>query len=345
MLQISQDTPWRSELRLQIEPQSKTSKSIMVLDFEDTYDGTDFDNYILNQIAPQKANDYRAHVHGNIQNFITMENLLSDRILWIKGITQQHNSRWQELFSQWKSSIGQLVLELTHNQERNLVKLGKNKSHLYDLDFITSEDNRVFVSMLCREMSENATHQRYLTSLLVHMCGMDAEVSSACLEESDFLKEDPLEIITKVYNKHFFGGFRGSSSNKMIEHPFYHIKNDNRSALEKRVRKAQVEVFFPIIEDIRMDFINLHTDTLRRIMPSSDRFGKAVHSVYDMDINMVVSCIETNRNRDKDAKIIYYSEEFKSIRKFRDIRNRLAHAEVLNLSEVQIMIQWNRKIS
>ncbi len=177
---------------------------------------------------------------------------------------------------------------------------------------INNFDTYAFYMLRASSFSGSINLRRYLAELAFALCETDAELGGACLEQSKEFMADPLKRIEDVCSH------QERSDGTAFNMP------DTINALIKGIWRAQIRLFFPILEDFRQDFVERHKKELERCMPVKNSLGELIYDPGELELG-TLSMLAGQKSlfllpRDYDKLMVY-----------KEARNRLAHLEPMNM--------------
>ncbi len=98
--------------------------------------------------------------------------------------------------------------------------------------------------------------------------------------------------------------------------------------LGSRVLKAEVAVVLPRLEEQRRDLLSRFTPLLR--LPFTTRFGESITNPFDLEIAHIATQLRHPRSG-LDTKTR------RRLQRMADVRNKLAHMELLDLEDLEVM--------
>ena len=122
-LLIPDDLPWRAEMRAIIENVYRQDYGNSTVYFspvdvsEECHEEMPGD-YILKTFAKRNQTGYRQGSSQSIQSYIINKGILSNRIIWVKGLTNKSIKIWKEFCEAYNSSsleTGLFVIEINES--------------------------------------------------------------------------------------------------------------------------------------------------------------------------------------------------------------------------------------
>ncbi len=342
-LMVPEDLPWRDEMRAAVLQLFRNSPELanVDVDYIDVHDecpeAEDIGMYLLHRYALfSVATNYRGR--ESIQQYISQNSVLNNRVLWVKGMSQEAEQKWINFckdYSISKDIEGHFVLEVCHSKE---VEEQQNIDYIRYTDYITEYDvlifNSIYVARDGRWINQN--WQQYIASLCSNMCGRDPEISLEMLESTDFRTKDPVEKIQEIGEMREYS--RRGRNNK--DHILYLARKKIIQEIERKIWKAQLQTVFPLFEMERITFIEKYYDQVSEALKTSyydtnydkprriHQFGNTLDNPRDAEIGTIYRMTKLRRY-ENDHFLLYISDEStrERVSLLHDLRNSLAHCQ------------------
>lgn len=296
------------------------------------------DRYALNDVRLRYRNSL------NPAEYLIQNHVLKDRIVWLTGFEPDDIDAWMGLICGWTSTTpqdGLFVVETSfdgESRDRNEIDPAKCKTVSYR-DFIGEYSVSLFNGLLVDEIPStgfSGSEKRYCASLLSNVCGGDVEVSDMLSENLELMLEDIYGALCSVLDCFDHGGSEAACDNVLAI-----ARRADRSAIDRRVWKAQVEILFPILEARRLSVIPKMRDQLSAVLENSDisQFGERVCDPEDVELGTLVYLMaQTN---DDGERILYIPDrELRNeIHLLRECRNTIAHHKTCEWSQVKWLLE------
>ena len=154
--------------------------------------------------------------------------------------------------------------------------------------------------------------------LLITLVGSDVELGFACLIHGcDFL-ENASEILKSISETEFY-----SDGSKIINIP-------RKETVQAAWWMAQVKLLFPKIEAFRQDLLERHREEIEKVLPCTNAEGDVIQDYHEVELGLLWHM----RNHDR-LHLVLHSREDDDLRRYRMLRNRLAHINPLSLQEIK----------
>ena len=339
IIDIPADLPWRQVMRSVIEDEfrRKTGFSDTIIEIIDAKDDVPDDMspgaYLLQGYAPNKEvrNGYRSKMSVSIQDYIKKNGVLKNRIIWIKGLSEQRSAQWLEFCSAYQcesSESGMFVLEVQGDKQK---KTFPDMHTVRLLNCISSYDVQLFNSFIVEERKGLTMEwKRYLATAAANICNTDSEISAYLLEHIAPDRQSPLDVIEELAD---LPQYVARGTDRYSAHIFAYCRSHDSKELEQRLWKAQIKTLFPLIEMERIQIITEYYEDLQDILDnhSVEQFGEIIRDPIRLELGTLCylmcrhSCFHDKYTRDR-------------IDFLHQCRNHLAHAHCCNVSEVKELL-------
>jgi len=327
------DFSWSGEMRFMMERKLMLIERRLILIDASEQESQMPDLYLLHRcgLNSMQVNEYKSH-KNSVMDFLSGFGELSESVVWIYNIEPSRQLEWVKLWKTWTSTYTDLVIETieTTTSRAESTKAGKNKKLFYIGQFITPSDTRLFIYMLSKEQAIHELFQRYVASALSNVCGSDSETALMLYNQMSVDQEDLLDSIKKALLK--YPELHTIDSEYYVKHndAIHLFRTGNEKELQASIFKAQLEVFFPLIEQKRIDFIEMYSAELSRHAPKFNALNEPIETVFDLDIGQVVKTVHGMSGLNPIKK----STAFAVLVELRDLRNKLAHSVLCDVSEL-----------
>lgn len=273
---------------------------------------------------------------------VVKHGLLANKLLWIKGIGTETEHKCAlklagELCKKRSACGGYILIETPFNTDIGTVK---NTAAIDTTEIIHPIDMESFAlhyyRSRCGKDAGSFLLSRYVGLVASCVCGTDAEIAAAMIDTADFINDDLVDVLKRIVAGGSINELRGSVAGSGRQaHPLYLLKTGREDAIRRSVWKAQLQVFFPVIEEQRWYFIDKYGEQLKDILEKEtvyDVNGRTrVTNVSDLDIGQLYFCF----TKDKSS---FSSDDFDAISFLRDARNSIAHLDLLKPTEISRLI-------
>lgn len=175
-------------------------------------------------------------------------------------------------------------------------------------------DCRVFCLEAAALLS-NSSLRFYQAELALSIGGTDPEFCHALLARGEQLLADPVAATGDVI------AFSRAADGRR----FAHLEEQQ---ILSAVWKAQLVLFFPVLEQRRVDFVQKYRDQIARHLPITESNGDRITDPLDLEIGPLCYIIASSGSA-------FPGTECEAIHLCRKVRNTLAHNKVLALEEVK----------
>lgn len=103
--------------------------------------------------------------------------------------------------------------------------------------------------------------------------------------------------------------------------------------LRSLIWETQLKAVFPVIEQYRSYFIKRYSSCIQKALPLSNPNGQDITSPEDVEIGMLVYLVGNGNITLAD------SSEYPELERFRDARNNLAHLNILEPEDVELILK------
>ena len=269
------------------------------------------DRYALNDVRLRYRNSL------NPAEYLIQNHVLKDRIVWLTGFEPDDIDAWMGLICGWTSTTpqdGLFVVEVSYDGWSSLDQNENDgcKTISYR-DCIGEYSVSLFNGLLVDEIPStgfSGSEKSYCASLLSNVCGGDVEVSDMLSENLELMLEDIFGALCSVLDCFDHGGSEAACDNVLAI-----ARRADRSAIDRRVWKAQVEILFPILEARRLSVIPKVRDLLSTVLESSDisQFGERVCDPEDVELGTLVYLMA--QINDNGERLLYIPD--------RELRNEM----------------------
>lgn len=341
VLSVPSDLPWRHSMRSSIHSafQEKNNSRDVVIEpidiVDDNPERIEAGKFILQRYAPSAVcRGYREKSKVSIQEYITQKEVIKNRIIWVKGLTEKTAEEWIKFckgFSPKSVEDGLFVLEVHGKVSMSELK---NLRYIDFAECVSSYDVQVFNSFILDAQNQYADMwKKYISTVAALVCEVDAEVSEILLRLVDFKSETAIEGIKRISE---FPDFARRGAERDSKHVLWYYRNNKIAELEHRIWSAQVQILFPIIELERVRIINDWEETIRTVLKNNSvlQYGEVI--TEPMDVELGTLCYMLGHRVSNDLYMLYIPDEAERnrIRFLHDCRNSLAHVSCCSPTQV-----------
>lgn len=254
---------------------------------------------------PERRAQYRPNIGYGRFLANSQGSTLSTALIEVHDLRNGRLEVWLDFVREYRKALSNdgavFLLETRERPERT-----KGMSvHAY-AGSIGSFDAYTFYMISASSYSGTLLQRRYLAELAFTLCGSDAELGGACLQNSFVFISKPLERLNDVCNTLF----RADGGNFRLP--------GNKTNLKKQVWQAQLRIVFPLLEDYRQDLIRKYRKDVEHCLPIETAHGEIISEPEDVELGSLSWLI-----RQKRLNVTAYEET--CIEVCKDARNSLAH--------------------
>ena len=342
MLQVPSDLPWRSAMRNEVASTFRMKNVFQDVMFEQidvndqcggmTKPAEIADFLLRNFGTPEVQKNYRG---GAVTRYLTEQNVLANRIIWIKGMNDSSVEQWVNFCKDYKPGspdVGMFVLEYHDNDVRHP---GNGFREIRFSSLVSSYDLQLFnYRIMERNEDCQGIWKNYISTVAAELCEYDAEISEHMITEYDLRKQEPLQILKEIAEDGFFSR-RGAEPDS--EHILSLVRHNEMKKIQKRLWKAQLQVLFPLIEMERVALVERYEEEIREILSKNciEQYRKRISQPMDVELGLLVSMIDGLQN----GVFLYIPNKSDTIRirHLHSCRNKLAHAKCCSIEDVQTL--------
>lgn len=346
LIRVPSDLPWRHSMRSVIQSEFRDrslSRDIIIESVDETDDNPenlDPGVFILNRFADEITRQgYRSKAKKTIQDYIVQRDILRNRIVWVKGLSEKTTEKWIQFckgFVPMGPEHGLFVLEvhdsvsLQESKTFKIVEYGRYVSS-YDVQLLNS-------FILDSESSCSDEWKRYISTVIATVCGTDAEVSESLLSTYDFTRTNVNQALDELIQMPAFirRGAEASST-----HILKYARNKRWSEINHRIWSAQVQTLFPLIELERIELISKHQEEIQEALDQEATYQYGEELTDPIEVELGTMCYLMARRRSDYLYSLYIPDESdrERIHFLHECRNRLAHAETCTVEQVSALLE------
>lgn len=346
VLQVPSDLPWRHSMRGAISTafQGRSASREIIIDSwdmaDDNPESIDPGKFILEKYATREIrNSYRERSGVKIQDYISRNEVIKNRILWIKGLSKSAAQQWIKFCQDYSSQASSPELFVVEIHETCRFTRSRNLKFINYSDSVSSYDVQLFNSfMLDSDYGQYSdVWKSYVSTVAAQVCGTDAEVSEFFIRSTDFKNEDVFESIQRISENPEFAK-RGVEIES--KHVLWEMRNNRTDQIKHRIWVAQVQVLFPIIEVERVRIIRMYKGSIQEALENYhiEQYGQQITDVSDVELGTLIYMM--SRRDSEGMRVLYIPDEGLRSRIYflHDCRNALAHAECCTVDQVRELI-------
>ena len=326
LLSLPDTIPWRNTLidivseRLRVE---NSKNKLEVIECPDIDPG----EYLLEQYCKKEIRaTYRYGVSYAKFLGLCQETVLNDRYLWVSNISSEKIEKWMDFVSEYQKNVkdktpGIFILEV---HDDNLVK--KSKKGIKSLVFnqsIGAYDKYAFCALAASQTTCKEYLRPFLAETVSSICGDDVELCAECVSCGKEFLESPIVVINRIIQNNY-----RSSGEK-------YTFNKNFDNIEGAIWESQLKYIFPLIEDYRKYFISRYSGAIKNVLPLTTSYGEKVTSPEDVELGTLIYMVGK-------GNLNISSREYSELERYRKARNKLAHMNLLDIDELDIILRTGK---
>ncbi len=343
LLEVPSDLPWRHTMRGEIEARfrdSVVSSQIVIdpIDAKDDIGDEDPGPFVLNRYAAfdeEIRDGFRGGKNNSIQQYIKKNNVIKNRIVWIKGLSSNSAKKWIEFCENYPiESIveGYFVLEIQGKVNRT--EMSNIQIIPYD-EYVSQHDVQLFNHLYLDDKYDYSEGWKmYISALAAQLCDTDAEISKNLIDLEKFDQISPEVLIEEIASNEEYNR-RGADDDS--GHILSIVRKKNIKEIQNRIWRAQIQVFFPIIELERVNIIDKWFDNIQDVLKNNyiKQYDVQIYDAYDAEFGTLLYLI-THRDGNGRYKLnISEKTDREKIDFFHECRNLLAHVKCCSPDQIK----------
>ena len=332
LLSVPADLPWRHSMRNAVAERLAESRPdlenyVYFIDAADDCSDNNIGEFLLWKFANREtASAYRPRAGRTIQAYLTIQGVLANKIIWVKGLAPEHVRVWMDFCRQFEScslETGSFIIESQESVPSSLPELFCTVEFAR---FVTRYDAVLFNSLLMSEsdLAPTKLRQGYISVAAAHLCEFDTELSEALLQDERWFQKDPLEMLKELAEEEPFvrrGERRGST------HVLALLREGYTAEIMQRLWTAQIQILFPVLELQRIWIIERLYVQLEAVLQSKsiEQFGQKVCYPEELEFGTLVFLMSKQHDNGDRWLYVHDATLRNAIPTLRDCRNLLAH--------------------
>lgn len=154
--------------------------------------------------------------------------------------------------------------------------------------------------------------EMYLCEVASNIAHNHVELAALLVSEKLKLLQNPIAVAESTYREN---GIRVTNLQEVVR---------------MAVWEAQIKLVFPKLENFRAEIIRKYESKIQRFLPIRSSNNDKIDRAVDLEIGQLFFVCKENR-----ASKITELSEFELLRKMRDVRNTLAHWEILSYEQLK----------
>ena len=343
LLEVPSDLSWRHTMRGEIEARFRDVESadivIESVDAKDDIGNEDPGTFLLQKYAAfdeEIRDGFRETKNNNIQQYIKKNNVLKNRIIWIKGLSANDAQTWITFCEKYKINDitdGSFILEIQGKVKKTDLS---NIQIIPYKEYVTQYDVQLFNLQYLNDLNNYSNGWKtYISELCAQLCDTDAEISKSLIDLGNFDKTTPEELIERIADSDEFSR-RGADS----EHILAIVRHKNNKKIQNRIWRAQMQVFFPIIEFNRVNLIEKWFDEIQNSLMNENvkQYGVQIYDPYEVELGTLYYLTIHKIDADKFKLYIPDQADRNKINFLHTCRNQLAHMNCCSPEQIENLI-------
>lgn len=314
VLQVPQGLPWHQEFYDAVDFRRwefSAERRLVRMSWEEQSDPGQF---LLDELcSAQTKADYWPGMSYGAYLGACDDLMMNDYYVWITGIRSKAD------ILAWDAFLGQYHgVSADSSRAVFILEYSGEISSLSAAELITYRPERYDCRVFCLETAaalRNTGLQDYQAELALHIGGGDPELCAALLAEGQTLLSDPVKTTQHIIATELDSRLR----------PF---PDKTEQQIISAARNAAMVLFFPVLENRRLQFVEENFNTLSRHLPISNSNGDRITDPYDLEIGPIRYII---RSAEKE----FDRTDAEAIRLCHRVRNLLAHNKPLPCSDAE----------
>lgn len=331
LLSVPADIPWRHSMRNAVveklaEIYPDLSLNVFIIDASDECPENNIGEFLLQKFADINVADaYRPRSGKTMQAYLAEQDVLTNKIIWVKGLESGHAKAWMDFCRQFNPCSLEAGTFIIESRDPVPVCLPEIFQPVEFVQFVSHYDAILFNNLLMSEKEPALTNLRqgYISVAAAHLCEFDAELSEALLQDERWFQTPPQEMLQELAEEEPFSR-RGEKSGS--RHILALLRAKRMPEITQRLWTAQIQVLFPILELQRLWIIEQFRPQLEHIVQTKhiEQFDQKLCSPDELELGTLVFLMA--RHDDGDRWLYIPDDRLRNaIFKLRDCRNLLAH--------------------
>jgi len=282
---VPEDLPWRHDMRSAVENTLREEDCDLDIQYVDCKEENNFfssnhtniPEYLMSYATPDIRNGFRTSGRYTIQQYLLDNQVLLNRVLWVKGMSHQHAKDWLAFCKDYKAKNqydGLFVIESYDDLPSR--GLGNNVLFLRYEDYVTFYDALLFDNILVSSLDLSIEWKKYIATVMASLCCCDVQIAESIIDNID-IHLSPIDALNSIFCSNEYEE-RSKASNLTSSHPLNLIRSNKTEQIEKKVWSAQLQILFPLIEVERLALITRHSNDIMEALktPYLNQKGIAV---------------------------------------------------------------------
>lgn len=239
---------------------------------------------------------------------------LNDTCLWIRNAADEQVASWFAFIAAYHGFLGgkrggTFLLEVGADFKAQVtpgIEVRAFDRQISDYDYFA------FGILVAAAGGEKSTlMKQYLAELITQLVKRNVELGAACMRDTDEFLSNPREVFKAILAEE---GVAAEMSDDEIDQAIW---------------VTQLKLIFPLLEDFRREvLLKNYYDAISSALPCSSGWNERIETPEQAELGTLVYLVNLRKlwfNKPDWDKLVYY----------RDVRNKLAHLEILPLDEVR----------
>lgn len=351
LLLVPADIPWRHSMRNAVierltEIHTESCLEVFTIDALDECPENNIGEFLLQKFADRDtASAYRPRSGKTMQEYLTTQKVLTNKIIWVKGLSADQLQAWMDFCRQFETLSIENGIFIIENREPIPDSLPDIFQTVDFVQFVSHYDAMLFNSLLVSEKYSTLSRLRqgYISVAAAYLCEFDAELSESLLQQKEWFKKAPQDMLIELAKDETFirrGERHGSP------HVLTLLRENRITELSQRLWTAQIQVLFPILEMQRIKIIKRLYNKLQAILNTEviEQFGQKVTTPYELEFGTLVFLMAKHDN--SGNRCLYIPDETlrNAIINLRECRNLLAHRhQCCSPEQVDFILSFEEK--
>ncbi len=243
--------------------------------------------------------------------------LLCDYYVWITGVSAREDiGHWADFVTQYEICAEALPKRAVFVVEYSgpACLMGAATCLPYTLELA---DRQVFCLELAAALG-STPHRELQAELALRVGGDDPELAALLLSAGDAFVQNPVRTAREL-----------TADRLRSDRSRFEAKSEEQ--IVSAVRKAELVLLFPILEQWRFELVTRHEEKLRQYLPIKDSNGQKVEEPRDLELGTLYHIAARNH--------VLPKAEYEQLKLCRSVRNRLAHNEAVPTNEVYAVLR------
>ncbi len=248
---------------------------------------------------------------------------LNSMFVWVEDISTKNDaSKWIEFVNTYNklskahnknSKRAVFILECSGNFSFEL-----KSECLATIDITPNDfDRHMFCIMNTSEINCSYLLKQYISELAFNFGGNNIELCGELVLKGLDLLENPSFIYKQVCENSF-----------SVED----IKTKSDMEIKSDIIISQVKIIFPVLEQKRQLLIKKYNNEIKQALPIRNLIDEIVNEPYELELGALLLIVNKN-------KVVMSPTDKDLLRLCRDIRNKIAHNEILLISEIKSILE------